>query len=163
MRNRGARPPVPPALADQVTVLGIPNARFWADTQGAALAAEGELALKRERTAAGEVGRNGELPPAYFLAVSADANDGAFGSGLLCGWSDAGTIPTFKLVTGVSTGAMIAPLAFPGRPYNDRLRALYDPTYLSARSITATPRGAPVFPGTKRPRLRGGNRRLKLL
>src|SRR5262249_26844268 len=85
----------------------------------------GELALKRERTAAGEVGRDGPLPPAYFLAVSGGGDDGAFGSGLLCGWSDAGTIPTFKLVTGVSTGAMIAPLAFLGRPYNDRLRALY--------------------------------------
>jgi len=108
-----------------VTVLGIQNARFWANTQGAALAAEGEHALKRERTAAGEVGRDGPLPPAYFLAVSGGGDDGAFGSGLLCGWSDAGTIPTFKLVTGVSTGAMIAPLAFLDRPYNDRLRALY--------------------------------------
>jgi len=108
--------PVPAALADQVTVLGIQNARFWADTQGAALAADGEHALKRERTAASEVGRDGPLPPAFFLAVSGGGDDGAFGSGLLCGWSDAGTIPTFKLVTGVSTGAMIAPLAFSADP-----------------------------------------------
>src|SRR5215831_16579466 len=77
-------PPVPAALADQVTVLGIPNARFWADTQGAALAAEGEAALKRERAATGEA--SGRLPPAYFLAVSGGGDDGAFGSGLLCGW-----------------------------------------------------------------------------
>ena len=115
----------PAALADQVTVLGIPNARFWPDTQGAALASEAEAALARERAAAGEAGRGGHLPPAYFLAISGGGDDGAFGSGLLCGWSDAGAIPKFKLVTGVSTGAMIAPFAYLGRPYNDRLHALY--------------------------------------
>lgn len=117
--------PAPPALSDQVTVLGIPNGRFWPDTQGAALAAEAGAALARERALIGAVGRDGRLPPAYFLAISGGGDDGAFGSGLLCGWSDAGTIPQFKLVTGVSTGAMIAPLAFLGRPYNERLRALY--------------------------------------
>src|SRR5580700_895263 len=117
--------PAPAAVADQVTVLGIPNGRFWPDTQGAALVAEGEAALARERAATGETGRDERLPPVYFLAVSGGGDDGAFGSGLLCGWADAGTIPTFKLVTGVSTGAMIAPLAFLGRPYNDKLHALY--------------------------------------
>ena len=119
--DRGA--PAPPTLSDQVTVLGLTNARFWAD-QGEALTAEGIAALERERAANG-AGRDRTLPPAYFLAISGGGDDGAFGSGLLCGWSDAGTMPTFKLVTGVSTGAMIAPLVFLGRPYNDRLRALY--------------------------------------
>jgi hypothetical protein len=106
-----------------VTVLGLTNARFWAD-QGDALIAEGTAALGRER-AANATGRDAALPPANFLAISGGGDDGAFGAGLLCGWSDTGTMPTFKLVTGVSTGAMIAPLAFLGRPYNDRLRALY--------------------------------------
>lgn len=119
--DRGA--PAPPTLSDQVTVLGLTNARFWAD-QGEALTAEGMAALERERAANG-AGRDRALPPANFLAISGGGDDGAFGSGLLCGWSDAGTMPTFKLVTGVSTGAMIAPLVFLGRPYNDRLRALY--------------------------------------
>ena len=36
-------------------------------------------------------------------------DDGAFGSGLLVGWSAHGGRPQFKLVTGVSTGALIAP------------------------------------------------------
>ena len=123
----GERGPAAPAgLADQVTVLGIPNARFWPDTQSDAMVREAEQALKREREAAGG-NANGELrlPPAHFLAVSGGGDDGPFAAGLLCGWSDTGTIPTFKLVTGVSTGSMIAPLAFLGRPYNDRLRAMY--------------------------------------
>jgi patatin-like phospholipase len=112
-------PPVPATLADQVTVLNIPNGRFWADTQGSAMTAEAQAALARERS------RSARLPPADFLAISGGGDDGAFGAGLLCGWSDAGSMPSFKLVTGVSTGAMIAPFAYLGRAYNDRLRALY--------------------------------------
>jgi hypothetical protein len=118
--DRGAA--VPGRLADQVTVLGIPNARFWPDTQGAAMAREGMAAQAREHAATGAAGR---LPPAYFLAVSGGSDSGAFGAGLLCGWHDSGTIPEFKLVTGVSTGAMIAPFPFLGGRYYDRLRTMY--------------------------------------
>src|SRR4051794_26615548 len=114
--------PPPAALANQVTVLGIPNGRFWPDTQVEAMAREAVAAQERERAALGVAGR---LPPAYFLAVSGGGDNGAFGAGLLCGWHDAGTIPTFKLVTGVSTGSMIAPFAFLGGPYYDRLRTMY--------------------------------------
>src|SRR5262249_5053895 len=116
--------PVPADLASQVTVLGIENARFWADSQGAALAHEAERALEREKAAPGKT-EGGHLPPAQFLAISGSSDRCAFGDGLICGWSDAGTMPTFKLVTGVSTGAMIAPFAFLGRSYMDGLRAVY--------------------------------------
>ena len=88
------------------------------------MAQEAVEALKRERAAAGDTAKT-QLPPAYFLAISGGGDDGAFGAGLLCGWSDAGTIPSFKLVTGVSTGAMIAPFAFLGRAYSGRLRTMY--------------------------------------
>jgi hypothetical protein len=118
-------PPTPVELADQVTVLGIPNARFWPD-QADAMVEEAAQALKRERDAAGgSAHADWRPPPAHFLAISGGGDDGPFGAGLLCGWSDAGTIPSFKLVTGVSTGSMIAPFAFLGRPYNERLRAMY--------------------------------------
>jgi hypothetical protein len=116
-------PPMPAALADQVTVLGIQNARFWPDTQGAALAREGAQAFQRERAAADNPA--GRLRPANFLAISGGGDDGAFGAGLLCGWADTGKMPSFKLVTGVSTGAMIAPFVFLEGAYKDRLRTLY--------------------------------------
>ena len=119
-------PPAPPEQTDQISVLDIPNARFWPDTQGAALAREARESLQRERTAAGlPPGSTAGLPPAYFLAISGGGDNGAFGSGLLCGWADSGTMPTFKLVTGVSTGAMIAPFAFLGQPYHDKLCTMY--------------------------------------
>jgi hypothetical protein len=115
-------PAVPRELSEQITVLGLPNARFWPDTQGAALVREAQDAMQRERAL---LPPGSALPPAYFLAISGGSDDGAFGSGLLCGWADAGTIPTFKLVTGISTGAMIAPLAFLGQPYHDKLCTMY--------------------------------------
>jgi len=121
---------MPPAVADQVTVLGIQNGRFWPDTQGEALLREGVQALERERAAARITGGSSggstvNLSPANFLAVSGGGDDGAFGAGLICGWSDSGKMPTSKLVTGVSTGSMIAPFAFLGGAYIGRLRTLY--------------------------------------
>ena len=72
-------PPAPAALADQITVLGIANARFWPDTQGAALAQEAAAALQRERAAADASGYAGRpLPPAYYLAVSGGSDNGPF-------------------------------------------------------------------------------------
>ncbi len=119
-------PPAPRELSDQITVLGTPNARFWPDTQGAALAREALESVERERRAAGlPPGSNQRLPPAYFLAVSGGGDNGAFGAGLLCGWEDRGTMPSFKLVTGISTGAMIAPFAFLGQPYHNALCTMY--------------------------------------
>jgi predicted acylesterase/phospholipase RssA len=63
--------------------------------------------------------------PHHYLVISSGGDDGAFGAGLLVGWSAVGTRPEFDLVTGVSTGALIAPLAFLGPDYDDRLREVY--------------------------------------
>lgn len=60
-----------------------------------------------------------------MLTVSGGADDGAFGAGLLCGWTERGDRPTFQLVTGISTGALIAPLAFLGSKYDGVLREAY--------------------------------------
>ena len=115
-------------LADQATVLGIPNARFYADTQTDAMVQEGLGALERERAARGGAGAGkvkDPLPPADFLAISGGSDDGAFGAGLLVGWSEAGTRPEFKLVTGVSTGSLIAPFAFLGPDRDPQLRTVF--------------------------------------
>ena len=66
-----------------------------------------------------------ELPPVAYLAISGGGDNGAFGAGLLNGWTDAGTRPEFKLVTGVSTGALIAPFAFLGERYDATLKSIY--------------------------------------
>lgn len=117
---------VPEHLTEQATLLGIPNARFWGDSESHAIGEEVMQALARER-----LGRSlpamaeARLAAANYLAISGGADRGAFGAGLLVGWSDAGTRPSFKLVTGVSTGALIAPFAFLGPSYDRQLRAVY--------------------------------------
>ena len=60
-----------------------------------------------------------------LLALSGGGSNGAFGSGLLCGWSTAGTRPCFKVVTGVSTGALQSTAAFLGPKYDYMLREIY--------------------------------------
>lgn len=114
------------SASDQASVLGIPNARFYPDTQAPAMVQEALRALERERAARpASVGARGSLPPANFLAISGGSDDGAFGAGLLVGWTEAGTRPEFNLVSGVSTGALIAPFAFLGSAYDPQLRAVY--------------------------------------
>jgi Patatin-like phospholipase len=129
-KREGDLASAPEYIADHITVLGLPNARFWAwfDTQGPLLTHEWEQAEERERAITG-----GTLPPVSYLAVSGGGGDGAFGAGLICGWFDTGTMPTFKLVTGVSTGSMIAPFVFLGGSYIGQLNKIY--TTISDKDI----------------------------
>ncbi|MCV3274228.1 patatin-like phospholipase family protein [Roseobacter sinensis] len=59
------------------------------------------------------------------LALSGGGEDGAFGAGALNGWSAAGGRPDFDLVTGISTGALIAPFAFLGSDHDPTLRQIF--------------------------------------
>ncbi|WP_249154184.1 patatin-like phospholipase family protein [Bradyrhizobium manausense] len=60
-----------------------------------------------------------------YLALSGGGADGAYGVGVLNGWTAARNRPTFSVVSGVSTGGLIAPFAFLGSQYDDTLRELY--------------------------------------
>ena len=93
------------------------------------------------RTRARGLAEGTALPEMRLLAVSGGGEDGAFGAGLLCGWTDQGTRPLFDLVTGVSTGALTAPFACLGPRYDAQLRTVYTETkpsdVLIKRAITA--------------------------
>jgi predicted acylesterase/phospholipase RssA len=60
-----------------------------------------------------------------ILAISGGAANGAYGAGFLTGWSQTGKRPRFKIVTGISTGALMAPFAFLGKEYDGLMSALY--------------------------------------
>ncbi len=60
-----------------------------------------------------------------FLTLSGGGINGAYGAGYLVGWTASGQRPEFEVVTGISVGAIIAPLAFLGSSYDDRLQAVY--------------------------------------
>ena len=129
---------VPVKDTTRATIPGIPNARFWVDADLNPLIREDLKEFEREEVEWTREGQRGPLPPAHYLAISGGGDDGAFGAGLLVGWTQAGDRPTFNLVTGISTGALIAPFAFLGPTYDETLRAVY--TQVTPQDI-ATPRG----------------------
>ncbi len=115
------RHPLPKHLLDEAQVPDLPGIRAWGDELSQSLEKSAIESLRQEMAA-----NNGKLEPeANFLALSGGGGDGAFGAGILCGWTEAGTRPRFKLVTGISTGALIAPFAFLGPEYDAKLKEAY--------------------------------------
>jgi patatin-like phospholipase len=130
---------VPLELTTRAVVPGIPNARYWALADVEPFVRDMLAARQREEAYLSQSGRAGELPPLELLAISGGGDKGAFGAGLLNGWTASGTRPTFKAVTGVSTGALIAPFAFLGPEYDKVLEEVY--TTISPEDV-ASPRSA---------------------
>ncbi len=116
------RPAPPSARSEQAVVPGMPaDVRYWGDDSSMAFrdwlaGSDDELVTCCD----GLVGR-----PHNYLVISSGGVEGAFGAGLLVGWTAAGTRPEFQLVTGVSAGAMIAPFAFLGPAYDGALREIH--------------------------------------
>ncbi len=81
-----------------------------------------------------------------ILALSGGGADGAFGAGVLTGWTARGDRPDFQVVTGVSTGALIAPFAFLGPVYDPQLREAYT-SGIATRSMRKRGLGALFTPG----------------
>lgn len=113
------RSPFTEAQQAEASIPGIPQARFWADAADAArLMSPGLTGPQGEKT---------------MLALSGGSDNGAYGAGLLNGWSQSGKRPEFTIVTGVSTGALIAPLAFLGADQDATLERLF--TTVSSNDI----------------------------
>jgi Patatin-like phospholipase len=125
-------PAVPLGSTTQATVLGIPNERFFPFYGTEPMELEFSAAMDRLRRAQG-LAPNALLPEVQLLAVSGGGENGAFGAGVLCGWTEYGNRPVFELVTGVSTGALTAPFAYLGSSYDPQLRAVY--TELTASHV----------------------------
>jgi hypothetical protein len=106
-----------PSGSGAVSFVRIDNARFDGD-DGEALKEEIWQSLTREWP---KLSNN-------LLALSGGQEDGAFGAGLLVGWSARGDRPSFKIVTGTSTGALAAPFAFLGSEYDWALKKIYTQT-----------------------------------
>jgi len=107
--------------------------RFLVTRETETFATEAKAALDREKQWLASQGTSGELPPVYVLAISGGGDNGAYGAGFLNGWTETGTRPQFKVVTGISTGALIAPFAFLGPKYDYVLRRVY--TEVSQKDI----------------------------
>jgi hypothetical protein len=103
-----------------------------------------------------------------FLALSGGGENAAYGAGVLCGWTEAGTRPQFDLVTGISTGSLIAPLAFLGAEFvrasgsrfhyismppefQTELKEPFDTEYMKALFDVGNQQGRNGIPGPQTP------------
>ncbi|MGC1824738.1 MAG: patatin-like phospholipase family protein, partial [Pseudolabrys sp.] len=141
-------PAVSYAQAKQTDILDIPDARFYISEKNQIL----DLAVKANQR------RNLSLGPSatrHFISISGGGDDGAFGAGLLVGWSERGNRPEFDVVTGVSTGSLSAPFVFLGQKYDAQLKEIYTdttandifvrrPTVLAAIASDAVSDSAPL-------------------
>jgi hypothetical protein len=101
-KQQTERTPFTAEEEDAAVIPGIPDARVW-----------GESAAGFARLLPTTAGP--------WLAISGGGSDGAYGAGVLTGWTESGTRPEFAVVTGVSIGALIAPFAFLGPRYDEEV------------------------------------------
>jgi predicted acylesterase/phospholipase RssA len=116
------RQPVPINDMDRAIIPGMPGIRGWGDEPSEEF--QNDL-VQSVRDAREATGITPGAQPKHALVLSGGGSNGAFGAGFLAGWSRTGTRPTFKLVTGISTGALIAPYAFLGSDYDDELELAF--------------------------------------
>jgi Patatin-like phospholipase len=121
------RDPVPAALVASSAIPGYSHIRYWGDDAAA-------IDTRMIDEVAAQQRESGNMATdRYFLSVSGGGSNGAFGAGILFGWTAAGTRPEFTVVTGISTGSLIAPFAFLGPPYDESLKAAY--TAISGKDV----------------------------
>jgi hypothetical protein len=126
------RNPAPIDRQSAAQIAGMPGVRAWAGAVDPVFQQDIINSTRQEppglfpRTATGGVTYKA-------LAISGGGENGAFGAGFLNAWTKTGTRPTFKIVTGISTGALIAPFGFLGPAQDNTLKALY--TGISAKDI----------------------------
>ena len=121
------RNPVPPELTPVASIPGMPDVRAKAGRVSPAMARDFERSFQQESPADFPRGPDGIVRYPH-LALSGGGSNGAFGAGFLNGWSATGSRPVFKIVTGVSTGALMAPFAFLGPRYDAALQEFYTTT-----------------------------------
>lgn len=126
------RNPVPTEKINEVERAGYSDVRAWGGEFNEVFQKDIILSVKQEgkndfpRTADGKLQYS-------ILILSGGGENGAFGAGVLYGWTKSGKRPKFKLVTGISTGALIAPFAFLGPKYDEKLKQVY--TEISGKDI----------------------------
>jgi hypothetical protein len=115
---------VPELLIASANVPGYSQIRLWGD-DGSGITPAYIQTTGAQVMAAAKTDPQTNPLDRKFLSVSGGGSDGAFGAGLLIGWTETGTRPQFDIVAGISTGSLIAPLAFLGPAYNNSLREAY--------------------------------------
>lgn len=133
-----ARAPVPTSIVAETAALAdVPGSRAWAD----------ESPKDLEQTYANylqDTPKLGASAPVVrgraqieTLALSGGGSDGAFGAGVLVGWTERGDRPEFEYVTGVSAGAISAPFAFLGPDYDGHIQEIWTQVHSDELAVPA--------------------------
>lgn len=128
-------------LAQNASLPNQPGVRAWADEVPKDVAAEVRKRLPNLPRLAASAKRIDGRPVVDILALSGGGSDGAFGAGVLTGWTARGDRPEFAVVTGVSAGAIVAPFAFLGPRYDVPMKEVWT-KYETTEIVTAQ-----VLPG----------------
>jgi hypothetical protein len=121
------RDPVPEQFLSNTVVPGYSRIRYWGDD------ANGIPSEIISQVAAQQLSSRNINRQRSYLSISGGGSNGAFGAGVLFGWTESGKRPEFTVVTGISTGSLVAPFAFLGPPYDRQLKAAY--TEISGKDI----------------------------
>jgi predicted acylesterase/phospholipase RssA len=121
------RNPVPAELVATASIPGLPDIRAVAGVENEAMQRDLARSFAQESEEDFPPGADG-FARYPLLAISGGGANGAFGAGFLNGWTTTGKRPVFKIVTGVSTGALMAPFVFLGPDYDGTLRDFYTTT-----------------------------------
>jgi len=130
----------PPALFSAATPVDFPADVRFLSTDRASVEAKSTAALYRLRSSS----KDGMLRALVLSGGGAGGAGGAFGAGALVGLSRRQERPQYDVVTGVSTGALIAPFAFLGSEWDSQLTEAFasgrgEP--MSVRGLLALPLG----------------------
>jgi hypothetical protein len=112
-------------LAATAEVPRMQGVRFWADEVPRDPVAEIKHRTAHMPPVARDAKRINGRKVIETLALSGGGSDGAFGAGVLAGWTRRGNRPEFEVVTGVSAGAIIAPFAFLGSSEDEKLHTIW--------------------------------------
>ena len=89
------------------------------------LGPDGEFALRTSAEVARRLQASLGERPLSILALSSGGSNGAFGAGALAGLTTSRTRPEFTVVTGVSSGALVAPFAFLGPSWHEQMARIF--------------------------------------
>lgn len=119
-RSLERKPALPPVYANEASIEGMTGVRYAVNQMTGI-----DALLKDFETTLKELNKTSPGTTINYLSISGGGGRGAFGAGLLNGWTKHGDRPEFNMVTGVSTGALMAPFAFLGPDYDQTLKVLY--------------------------------------
>jgi len=114
---------VPENLVGTAVVVGMPDMRHYTDKPVSLFMRQSLVdSFKEESKSAYLVDGIKTYP---VLLIGGGVSNSAYGIGLLNGWLKEGSRPVFKIVTGYSSGSIIAVATFSGKDYEDRLAELF--------------------------------------